>query len=160
MNFANTVIETINQKTEDEYQAAIVHQANSISQAATTLISLWVAAIVAWILPGRYSYISLLVIVPLLLGFIIGTRWMRNHIPVPVNLRMGKLEMFSIAASGILWVAGMWYSISVAEPTNQHWGIIGGAVLGFVVALIAIPISMRNQRRRDINRLDAQLGDD
>ena len=72
MNFANTVIETINQKTEDEYQAAIA----------------------AWILPGRYSYISLLVIVPLLLGFIIGTRWMRN------------------------------------------------------------------QRRRDINRLDAQLGDD
>lgn len=57
MSFANAVIETINQKTEDEYQAAIA----------------------AWILPGRYSYISLLVIVPLLLGFIIGTRWMRNQ---------------------------------------------------------------------------------
>ncbi|MDO5076484.1 hypothetical protein [Corynebacterium sp.] len=160
MNFANSVIETINQKTEDEYQAAIVHQANSITQAATTLISFWVAAIVAWVLPSRYSYISLLMIVPILLGSIIGTRWLRNHIPVPVNLRLSKLEMLSVGASGILWVAGMWYSVSVAEPASSHWGIIGGAIVGFVFALIAVPISMRNQRRRDIKRLDAQLGDD
>lgn len=159
MSYGDAVVRRVNDLVDDEYQERIVHQASTVGLQYASWASLLAGAVMAWVLPGSYSFLAFVVIlVPLLTSEAAAQQWMKRYAPRPryLNYRpveWGMLILFlGIALAGILVNALDGSAASAA-------GMLTGSVLGAAVGIWAGRRHAVRRRILDERRLDAELDD-
>ena len=79
---ANYSLNEIERATRDEFERDTLYKACAIGITLIPFLELVVAAILAWVLPGRMSMLCFLALVPSILGNSIGTAWMLSLIHI------------------------------------------------------------------------------
>ena len=110
MSLGDTVIAGYESTVEDEYQASILHRANTISFHLATYGFLALGAALAWLVPNELFWVSLLVIVPMLVSALVGMSWMRRRAPRPTVHMPGPAGWALIIFIAFAWIAGLQYN--------------------------------------------------
>ena len=152
---ANMSLNQIERASTDEFERDILTKASAITLTPITFLELIVAAILAWLLPGRLSLLALLAIIPSIAGTSLSAAWMRRHIATPTvrsNWTLAALYLIPmfICFSGIAYRA--------FAPSDAATYLIGSAV-GAITAILLSPALRRKQNRLDQSRLVAELED-
>lgn len=117
-------------------------------------------AVLAWVLPAGKAWMPMLVLVPLIGATMIGTNWLKRHVPRPRPLLPSPAEWALLIFVMIMWLAGLSYNDpDGGGASTAGWisdGIVGGVVGGIIGFTVALAVQRRG-RRKDINRLDKKF---
>ena len=154
-NYTHTEIE---RATRDEFERDTLYKASAISITLIPFLELVVAAILAWVLPGRMSLLCFLALVPSILGNTIGTAWMRQRVATPpVGRNWTAMAVYFIPL--IAMFVGIAYNAYAPADGHNPASYLLGTAVGAITVLILTPFIRRRQHRRDQARLDAELED-
>ncbi|WP_239181117.1 transcriptional regulator [Corynebacterium singulare] len=154
---ANYALNEIERASQDEFERHIFLKSYAVAYTSANFLQLVIAAILAWVLPGKLSFLSLLVLVPLLVGSTVASAWLRNHVARP-QARRSWTAMIVYFIPMIVMLAGIAYNAYPPADGSRATYLIG-ALVGSGTALILTPFLLRRQNRRDQARLDAKLED-
>ncbi|HIW91818.1 MAG TPA: hypothetical protein H9870_09190 [Candidatus Corynebacterium avicola] len=159
MSYGDFVVQRVRDTVDDEYQEQIAHQSASVGMMYSYLGSLLTAAALAWILPGNYSWLSLVVMnVPILIGIGASQGWMKRRAPRPRYARISTHEwIVGVPLIGVI-LAG----ILVRVFDGDLWtaaGMVTGGVLGGIAGAWFGSRTANYVRAHDERRLDAALED-
>lgn len=155
--FGDYTVNLVPQYVDGEYEESIEHKSNTVLVNSLPFTIYLVGAILAWAIPGPRSLLSLLVLIPLMVGSMVGNGWMKHYAPrpkpvIPAPLIIGMLIPVVIMFAGI--------SYNIADGMNAFsWSAVFGAVIGGPLGLWAAMWSMKTQRKQDIDRFEAELED-
>ena len=154
---ANYTLNEVEQASHDEFERDILFKSYAVAYTAANFLQLVIAAILAWVLPGKMSFLSLLALVPLLAGSTVASAWLSKHIARP-QARRSWTAMIVYFIPLIVMLAGIAYNAYPPADGSRSSYLIG-ALVGAGTALILTPFVRRLQNRRDQARLDAKLED-
>ena len=154
---ANYALNEVEQASHDEFERDILFKSYAVAYTLANFLQLVIAAILAWVLPGKMSFLSLLVLVPLLAGSTVASAWLSKHIARP-QARRSWTAMIIYFIPMIVMFAGIAYNAYPPADGSRSIYLIG-ALVGAGTALILTPFVRRLQNRRDQARLDAKLED-
>lgn len=83
MSIGDTIVARYDATVDDEYQSNLLHKSNTITYHTGFYGYVALGAALAWILPDGNSWIPLLVLAPMVGGAVIGTNWLKRHVPAP-----------------------------------------------------------------------------
>lgn len=144
------------QTVDDEYQARVMHQANSLYTVFSAYLSYACGAMLAWLLPGKLTILSMIPLIAPWLAYMESSRWMKSKAPRPRPWKFTRRELVIFVVLIGLWVGGMAYRSSEADFAV---GSFIGAIVGGVLGGILMSAKMRKDRRKDQTRLEAELED-
>lgn len=159
MSYGDTLIARYDATVEDEYQANLMHRSNTIGYHIASYGYVFVAAAMAWIVPPDKNLAPIMVLVPMFAAVLAATGWMKRKAPRPKLLKPTPAEIaITIVALG-LWLGGMQYNDPHASSATAG-GLVSGGVFGGIIGYMISAWSTKRGRRKDIERLDAEFGDD
>ena len=163
MSIGDTIVARYDATVDDEYQSNLLHKSNTITYHTSFYGYVALGAALAWILPDGNSWIPLLVLAPMVGGAVIGTNWLKRHVPRPRPLLPSPAEWALLIFVMIMWLAGLSYNDpDGGGASTVGWisgGIVGGVVGGIIGFTVALAVQRRG-RRKDIDRLDKKFADD
>ena len=106
---ANYALNEIERASQDEFERHIFLKSYAVAYTSANFLQLVIAAILAWVLPGKLSFLSLLVLVPLLVGSTVASAWLRNHVARP-QARRSWTAMIVYFIPMIVMLAGIAYN--------------------------------------------------
>ena len=83
MSIGDTIVARYDATVDVEYQSNLLHKSNTITYHTGFYGYVALGAALAWILPDGNSWIPLLVLAPMVGGAVIGTNWLKRHVPRP-----------------------------------------------------------------------------
>jgi uncharacterized membrane protein len=159
MSYGDTVVRRVNGLVDDEYQERIVHQASTVGMQYATWASLLAGAVLAWVLPGNYSFLAFVAsIVPMLTSEIAAQQWMKRYAPRPRYLNMRPVEWGMLILFLGATLAGLLVNAFDGGASSAA-GMMTGSVIGAVVGTWAARRQSVRRRILDQRRLDADLED-
>jgi hypothetical protein len=158
MSYGDTVVERVEETVDDEYQERIVHQTYTVIWRYSYFATLIAGAVLAWVLPGKLSAWSALVLLPLAVSSVAGDQWMKQYSPRPRALRMTAGEGVLMAVLMLAWIAGVFLRVQSSD-SSMAWGVLISGVTGAVIAYPSTAWSLKRTRAADEQRLDAELED-
>lgn len=156
-----TVDEYVPQYTEDEYERLIEFKSNTVLVNALPVTTAIFGALMAWILPGEYSWVSLLIYVPMGLAYVIADQWMKHYAPRPKPILPKKytaLMMMIIVLHGL----GVLKNInSIIQVESSVSNMVDGVGIGLLLVSMffggwVAMKSMAINRKADQDRFDAE----
>lgn len=164
-NFGDSIVDYVDDTAADEFEAATYHKANSVGFYTSLIGMALVGAILAWVLPGRQSLWSVVVLLIPIISSAASSQWMRNYVASPIfQLRNTPRSIIVIYfALCAVWLVGLivtgGFDPSGSFDSAGATGAIVGAVVGAVVAGVTSHEFSKKRRRRDQTRLDAEAED-
>lgn len=155
------IIERAESYYQDEYEKLVMHRSNTLAVHYNSMLALLLAATLAWALPGMLSFWSFAALVPTVLSSFLASRWLTQHIPRPVAkiAKTTTAEWIIIAGMTIMWLVGLWNN-AFGSNASSGVGQIVGVIVGASLAIFLLPLVTKRRRKRDQERLDAELIDD
>ena len=135
--------------SDDEYQANTYLQSMAVGAYAAPIGATVAGAILAWVLPGNYSLLSILALLPILAHEIAADDWLRNRVPQPKYVPQ-KRYMGFVMIPCVAMIAGIAYRSTFGSMSVTIGGIVGGCI-----AFWLLPKWTERQRNRAQQRLDA-----
>ncbi|MDK8763946.1 transcriptional regulator [Corynebacterium sp. MSK218] len=151
---ANYSLREIERVSHDEYERETFYKTCTIAAPLIQFLELVVAAILAWVLPGKMSLLCLLALVPSVIGNIISTVWLRRRVAIPFVGRNWLAMVLYLIPLAVMFT-GIAFNAYAPEPAAY----LIGAGAGVITVVILTPFIRRRQHRRDQARLDAELED-
>lgn len=152
----DTLLQRSEQTVDDEYQARVMHEANTLYTIFSVYVTIACCALLAWLLPGKLSILSMIPLIIPWASYSESSRWMKMKAPRPRPWRFTKRELAFFAMLICIHVGGLGYQFSDADfATGGFLGAIVGGVLGGTL----MSAKMREDRKKDQARLDAELED-
>ncbi|AIL96833.1 hypothetical protein CUREI_05590 [Corynebacterium ureicelerivorans] len=154
-NFGDSIVNYVDGTATDEFEAATYHKANSVGFYTSLIGMALVGAILAWVLPGRQSLWSAIVLLTPLISSAASSQWMRNYVASPIfRLRNTPRSIIvTYWALCAVWLAGV-----IVTGGFDSAGAIG-AIVGAVAAVVMAGTISKKRRQRDQTRLDAEAED-
>ena len=156
MSYLDSVLQRYNNAVDDEYEREIMHQSSTLALHLMTYVTVLMAAILAWVIPGPQSLWSLLLILTAPICSFIAGRWMSKRAPRPSSLKTNGFEMAFLIIVIAVWIAGIWVNAYEAEISSGI-GLICGGVVGGIAGGVAAQFALKKTRAMDMKRLDAEL---
>lgn len=164
-NFGDSIVDYVDGTATDEFEAATYHEANSVGFYTSLIGMALVGAILAWVLPGRQSLWSVIVLLIPIISSAASSQWMRNYVASPV-IRLRDTPRAVLVTYFVLcavWLVGVivtgGFDPSGSFDSAGTSGAIVGAVVGAVVAGVTSHEFSKKRRQRDQARLDAEAED-
>lgn len=158
MSYGDTYLRRIDDAVDDEYQANVMHRAAAVGARYNWLGTLAVVAALGWILPGEYAlWGSVLAVLPLLIGSVAETSWMKKRAPRPRALRLAPWELVVTVTMLVVWMSGIWFH--GASTNSDLKSAVSGCITGVIVVLLLGRWLANRVRVKDEARLDAELED-
>lgn len=157
--FADYAFCLAKESTDDEYQEMMWYKSCALAYASLPFFLYSVGAVLAWGLPGMYTLMSALIIIPIICSESIAQTWLKDFAPRPranVNSKFTALTMLP----AVLMIAGIVYRLFSVNQDSMAQGAMVGAVAGTAVAAIVTPVVINAVRKKDENRFDSQLDDE
>lgn len=154
-NFGDSIVNYVDGTATDEFEAATYHKANSVGFYTSLLGMALVGAILAWVLPGRQSLWSAIVLLIPLISSAASSQWLRNYVASPI-VRLRNTPRSIIVTYWALcaaWLAGV-----IVTGGFDSAGATG-AIVGAVAAVVMAGTISKKRRQRDQTRLDAEAED-
>ena len=164
-NFGDSIVDYVDDTAADEFEAATYHKANSVGFYTSLIGMALVGAILAWVLPGRQSLWSVVVLLIPIISSAASSQWMRNYVASPIfQLRNTPRSIIVIYfALCAVWLAGLivtgGFDPSGGFDSAGATGAIVGAIVGAVAAGTVFESISKQRRKRDQARLDAEAED-
>jgi hypothetical protein len=159
MSYGDTYVRRVNATVDDEYQERIVHQAATVTWRYAYFSTVVAGAVLAWVLPGKLTLWSIIVLVPVGVAGVAGDQWMKRYSPRPRAVRLSGAETVCVAALILVWLAGIYHHISGGDGGTAWGGVVTGGITGGVVGYPAAVWWTRRNRTADEQRLNAELED-
>lgn len=83
-NFGDSIVDYVDGTATDEFETATYHKANSVGYFTSLIGMALVGAILAWVLPGRQSMWSAIVLLIPAISSAASSQWMRNYVASPI----------------------------------------------------------------------------
>lgn len=144
------------QTVDDEYQTQVMHEANTLYTIFSAYVTCACCALLAWLLPGKLSMLSMIPLIIPWAAYLESSRWMKAKAPRPRPWNFTKREIAFLAVLIGLHVGGLGYQVSDAGFAT---GGLLGAIVGGVLGGTLMSAKMRADRKKDQARLDAELED-
>ncbi|MCQ9370998.1 hypothetical protein NQ024_07005 [Corynebacterium sp. 35RC1] len=144
-----TALAHVYEGNDDEYQANTFLQSMAVGSYAAPIGATLAGAILAWALPGNYSLLSILALLPILAHEIAATDWLRNRVPQPKYVPQTRYLGFVMIPCFVM-IAGIAYRSTFASLSFAIGGIVGGCI-----AFWLLPKWTERQRNRAQQHLDA-----
>lgn len=136
----------------DEYQESMVHKSQTVAFSMVPPFAFLAGAILAWALPGQYSWLSFLVFLPVAGPELISSGWLKAHAPRPKGNFKGYLGLTLVnLALALVMVSGIAFNMG-----DGQWSLIIGAIVGGAMALVFTPRILARRNAQDEKRLNAQ----
>ena len=152
-NFGDSIVNYVDSTATDEFEAATYHKANSVGFYTSLIGMALVGAILAWVLPGRQSLWSAIVLLIPLISSAASSQWMRNYVASPIFRLPPRSIIVTYWALCAVWLAGV-----IVTGGFESAGATGAIVGAIAVVVMAGTIS-KKRRQRDQTRLDAEAED-
>ena len=152
-NFGDSIVNYVDGTATDEFEAATYHKANSVGFYTSLIGMALVGAILAWVLPGRQSLWSAIVLLIPLISSAASSQWMRNYVASPIFRLPPRSIFVTYWALCAVWLAGV--IVTGGFESAGATGAIVGAIAGVVMA----GTISKKRRQRDQTRLDAEAED-
>ncbi len=159
MSLGDKIVAGYETTVDDEYQTLVLHQSNTIGFHIAYYGYIALGAALGWLLPYERRWASMIVIVPMLVSAIIGTKWLRRRIPRPRVLAPKPVELALMIFLAAVWLAGFQFNNPEHDLATALGMVVGGIVGGVGGGAIAMWLQRRG-RRKDVERLDAEFADD
>lgn len=160
MSYNDKILERYDASMDDEFEREMLYRSMAISY-TWAIWMLYIAIVVlAWALPGVYSLFALLPLLGFLVAMLIGDSWLRKRAPYPRLNGYSTLEKLFMVVISLAMVGGVIWNLSSLMDSGFSIGGIVGAVIGIGVAVFILKYLTTHQRRKDRERLDAQLDED
>ena len=159
MNFNDRIIANYESGVDDEYQAAIMHKSSTLAWHYVSYANLFLAALLAWLVPTNNTWIPLLATAPILIGAFASISWIKKHVPRPRAANLTPMDWALMILAGCLWLGGLYYNNTDATFATAA-GYVTGALVGGVVGWSVMFWIQKRGRRQDEARLDAEYADD
>lgn len=156
MSYAEAKINAYANSVDDEFQLDQLHKATVVAMTYSVWAAYISAAILAWVLPGLYSYLAILVLIPPMVGELVGQKWMTHNNPRARHLQLSQGEWAFMIIMLAIILAGLIYNVFGNSIAGASGTIIGG-LLGGTLTAIFLPRMQAKARRKDQARLDAAL---
>ncbi|WP_293771753.1 hypothetical protein [uncultured Corynebacterium sp.] len=155
---AQLAFDNVRNSTEDEYQEQTLFQSFAVGYYALPATLCTVGAILAWILHGWTSYLSFLVIIPLLVSEGFSNAWLKDKAPRAKAVR-GTGYYIATFVPLAFWIAGLAFRTVESGDSSNAIGLVVGAIVGGIAAAIVTPRILDKRRAQDKERLEATLED-
>ncbi|WP_040422187.1 hypothetical protein [Corynebacterium lipophiloflavum] len=157
--FGDAVVGAVERDVIDEYESSMVHKSSTVLVSAMGMGVYALGAILAWTIPGNHSALSILVLLPLILGLFASDGWLKfHHVRQEARLesRFNIRYLSALLALALVQLAGIGYNIGGGMNTFA-WGMLGDGVIGAAAGLLMAGKAMDFWHAEDVRRRDAQL---
>ncbi|MGO1949707.1 MAG: hypothetical protein ACTH1D_08740 [Mycobacteriaceae bacterium] len=158
VTYGDNMIRRMEDSVDDEYQAEIMHKASSVGMQYYWWTLLGLGVVFAWVLPGFYSLLSILLVWAPALAVTASQWWMKRYAPRPRFMAMTPGEWAALIPGLAVMCAGMLVNAYDGELSTAAGMVVGGLVGGFAGGWYA-KNRARTVRERDERRLDAEIDD-
>ncbi|SDM10806.1 hypothetical protein SAMN04488535_1945 [Corynebacterium mycetoides] len=153
--FGDFATGAVERAATDEYESSMVHKSNTVLVGAMGGGLFLLGAVLAWAIPGIHSALSILIIVPLLLGLGAAEGWLKHyHVRQKAQPNVAFLSTLLVLA--MVQIAGIGYNVG-GGMNAFAWSMLGGGVIGAAVGLFAAGTAMDSRHASDLRRREEQL---
>lgn len=140
--------------TDSEYERLVEFQSNTVAMAALPVLTAVLGALLALLLPGYYSLLSLTVYVPMCVVGLLANSWMKHYAPRPENIVPARLMNPMGIAMAVQAVAILLSLGNLGDRWFFLLLVMAAAGVGVYVGMKVDNKSKRERRQRDRDRLN------
>ncbi|KQB86294.1 hypothetical protein [Corynebacterium lowii] len=156
MSYADYAIKRTNRLVDDEFEQAMLHKSSTVAVAYNDWLSLLIAAVLAWVLPGYYSLLCALPLFASSFAQLAGIRWLRRTVAIPCAHTRSLPELLIAAPLCIIATVGMAYKLHLLGESIIT--LLIGGLTGLIFTMYHYGTKQSEKRRRkDRQRLDKKL---
>lgn len=160
MSYNDKILERYDASMDDEFEREMLYRSMAISYAWSIWLLYIALVVLAWVLPGAYSLLAMLPFFSFVIAMSIGDGWLRKRAPYPRLNGYSTTEKIFMVVISLALVGGVIWNLSSLMDKSFSIGGLVGAVAGIGVAIFMLKYLTTHQRRRDRERLDAQIVED
>lgn len=160
MSYNNKILERYDASMDDEFERQMLYHSMAISYTWSIWMLYITIVVLAWVLPGTYSLLAMLPLLGFVIAMLIGDVWLRKHAPYPRLNGYSTAEKVLMVVISLAMVGGIIWNLSSLMDKDFSVGGLMGAVVGIGAAVFMLKYLSTHQRRKNRERLDAQLDEE
>ncbi|MEU4207844.1 hypothetical protein [Rothia terrae] len=160
MSYNDKILARYDASMDDEFEREMLYRSIAISYTWAIWLLYIAFAVLAWVLPGVYAILVILPIAALIIAMATGDSWLRKRAPYPRLNGYSKLEQCLMVLISLAVIAGVIWNLSSIMDRDFSIGGAIGALAGIAASAFILKYLSTHQRRKDRERLEAQLEED